>query len=225
MNVSIHCVYGAKRHPKKVTFQSDYLPVTDALIVANDLEKTGRVAKIEFIEETGLHFSKKELEKMLKKKETEPFNLVAYFDGGYQRDNRLAGLGAVIYFEQSGNRCRIRKNEAFEHLDSNNESEYAAFWLALLQLEELDAGNVPVTFRGDSQVVLNQLAGEWPCFEESLNKWAERIEAKLKQLRISPVYEIISREGNKEADKLATQALNGVPVSSRLLLEADEDYK
>jgi ribonuclease HI len=222
MNVAIECTYRANDHPKSVTFQSDYMQLKDALFVAEDLVKTGRIVALEFIEDTGLRFSKKELEKTLKTKDTKPHNIVTYFDGGYHHNERLAGLGVAIYFEQNDKQHRIRKNEAFKHLESNNEAEYAALWLVLLQLEELQVEDTSVTFKGDSKVVFNQLEGKWPSYEETLNQWAGRIEEKLKQLKITPVYEMISRERNKEAHKLATQALNGVPISSRLHIDSDD---
>ncbi len=74
---------------------------------------------------------------------------------------------------------------------------------------------MPVTFRGDSQVVLNQLGGEWPVFEERENRWIDRIEAKLAELGLKPHYESIGRAENKEADMLATQALKGEIIFSR----------
>lgn len=83
-----------------------------------------------------------------------------------------------------------------EQFESNNEAEYAAFHEAVRQMDELGIHHQSCVFKGDSLVVLNQLSGEWPCMEENLNKWLDRIEAKLDKLKIIPVCKPISRKEN-----------------------------
>lgn len=200
------------------TLSSELLPANQALVLAEDFEKTGRVKELLFYDEDGTKWTKKEVARLLKEVETEPQDVVAYFDGGYDLSTNAAGLGAVIYYTQNNKKYRIRENTAFDEMESNNEAEYAAFWFLLQQLEELGVHHASVTFRGDSQVVLQQLSGEWPCYEENLNRWLDRIEGKLKQLGIRPAYEPVPRKENSEADRLATQALEGVAVSSKLEL-------
>ena len=116
----------------------------------------------------------------------EPHNVTVFFDGGYHKQEARSGLGIAIYFEQNKKKWRIRKNALLEQLDSNNEAEYAALYEAVKQLEEMGVHHQSCIFRGDSLVVLNQLSGEWPCYEEPLNKWIDRIDAKLKIIRSSP---------------------------------------
>lgn len=72
---------------------------------------------------------------------------------------------------------------------------------------------------GDSKVVINQLNGEWPCLEDDLSRWADRVDEKLEELNLSPEYYAVSRKNNQEADRLATQALKEVEVSSTLEIE------
>ncbi|MED4731106.1 reverse transcriptase-like protein [Aneurinibacillus migulanus] len=215
MKVSITWEYKAQNSKARTTFTSQLMAGTEAIQLAKDIEKTGRVQSLVFHDEEGEPWTKKELDKLLKEVETEPHNLLVYFDGGYNKEHRVAGLGAVIYFEQNGKSYRIRKNEVAEAIDSNNDAEYAAFWLALRELEALGTHHLPVVFRGDSQVVLNQLGGEWPVFEDRENRWVDRIESKLTELGLKPHYEPIGRAENKEADMLATQALNGEVIFSR----------
>lgn len=81
-------------------------------------------------------------------------------------------------------------------------------------LEELAIKYEAVTLRGDSQVVLQQLAGEWPCYDEHLNHYLDQIEQKAKQMKLKLVCEPISRKQNKEAHQLATQALEGTVIDS-----------
>ncbi|MCA1030431.1 ribonuclease H family protein [Bacillus timonensis] len=199
---------------KEIMLTSEVVSLEEALLLAEDFERTGRVKDLFFYDEQNTKWIKKELMKYLKEIETEPHDVIAYFDGGYDKGSKKAGLGIAIYYTKNKLNYRNRMNETLDELENNNEAEYAAFWFLLQCLEELGVHHLPVIFRGDSHVVLNQLSGDWPCFEENLNRWLDRIEIKMKDLGIKPVYEPISRKQNSEADKLATQALQGVFVSS-----------
>ncbi|WP_010283972.1 ribonuclease H family protein [Bacillus timonensis] len=199
-----------------ITLLSDEVSVEEALLIADDFERTGRTKELVFYDERHTKWTKKEVIKLIKIVETEPQDIVAYFDGGYDIQTGKAGLGVAIYYTQNKKAYRVRVNEVFEEMESNNEAEYAAFWLMLNTLDELDVHHTTVTFKGDSHVVLNQLSGEWPCFEENLNRWLDRIEERIKKRGIHPIYDPIGRKQNAEADRLATQALEGTIVSSKI---------
>lgn len=221
MDVMIRWVYVT---PKKqeVVLTSDLLPVEQALLLAEDFEKTGRVKELTFIDRQHVTWTKKELIKLQKELETEPHDVIAYFDGSFDNETLQSGVGVVIYYKQNNDQYRFRANRQLDELKSNNEAEYAAFWFLVQMLEELGVHHLPVVFRGDSHVVLNQLSGMWPCFEDDYNAWLDRIEAKLAELGIQPVYEPISRKQNKEADQLARQALEGKSISSTMELGKKE---
>jgi len=188
----------------------------DALIIAEDLEKTGRAHEITFTDEKELKWNKKELKKLLEEVKEEPQDVTVFFDGGFDRADKLAGIGVIVYYKQNDKHYRIRRNLLLEQLETNNESEYAAFYESLRIFEEIGVHHQTCIFKGDSQVVLNQLSGEWPCFDDVLNKWADRIEEKMETLGINPLYVSISRKENKEADALATQALEGTSIDSTI---------
>ena len=211
------------KHPKKreCTFQSDYLAADDAIIIADDLERTGRAASILFYDELGEQWNKKELKKMLTEIEDEPQDIQVFFDGGYLKEERLAGLGVAIYYTKNKKRFRLRSNRLAEGLTSSNEAEYAALYESIRLLEERGVHHQVCTFTGDSHVVLNQLAGEWASFDELFNRWMDRIEEKLVRLGITPKYEPVSRKENSEADMLANKALEGTEMVSELMLEED----
>lgn len=198
------------------TFQSDFLEGEQALLTAEELEKSGKAVDIYFHDELGTTWTVKEMKKLLTEVEEEPHDLTVYFDGGFDREVNKAGLGAIIYFRQGKKKYRLRANEVFEHLETNNEAEYAALYFSLSILEDMGVRNMSCEFKGDSQVVLKQLEGEWPCYEETLNRWLDRIEKKIKELSIHPTYHPIGRKENKEADKLATQALQGKMINSKM---------
>lgn len=202
----------------EVSFVSDEMKMEKAIVIAEDMEMTGRLKNITFIDVHDQNWSLKELKKFLQGIQTEPHHVSVYFDGGFDLNTKKSGLGCVIYYEQNGKQFRIRKNAFVEDIETNNEAEYAAFYLGLQELGVLGVHHLPVKFVGDSQVVINQLSGEWPCYEEALSKWADRVEDKMKQMGIHPEYEAVSRKKNREADHLASQALEGIDISSNVQL-------
>lgn len=215
MKVHIEVTYKTSKGAEAV-FTSESLQGAHALLIAEDFERTGRVKSIKFVDMYEQEWGLKKLKEYMKEYETEPHNITVYFDGGFDLGTKMAGLGCVVYYEQNGKSYRLRKNAKVEELESNNEAEYAALHLALQEVEALGVHHMPITIIGDSRVVIHQLLDEWPCYEESLSSWADRIEEKLKSLNIQPEYKAVSRKKNQEPDRLATQALKGVEVSSTI---------
>lgn len=215
MIVTIEWTYTKRKGPETV-FRSDEMNAADAVLIADDLEKTGRVKQVKFLDRFDSYWTMKEMKGYLKGIETEPHNITVYFDGGFDLTTKAAGLGCVIYYDQNGTSFRLRRNVAVEELISNNEAEYAALHFALQELELLNVHDLSVRFIGDSRVVINHLSEEWPVVEESLFSWADRIEAKMKQLGIHPEYELVPRKANGEADRLAAQALKGVEITATI---------
>lgn len=200
----------------KTVFRSEELSPAQALTIAEELEKTGKANDITMIDHYDSTWSIKELKKYLKEMETEPSNITVYFDGGFNRESKLSGLGVAIYFEQNQKSYRLRKNAKINGLQSNNESEYAALSLAITELDFLGAHHQTVRFVGDSQVVINQMSGDWPIYEKDLAKWADEIDEKLNKIGIHPEFELIPRSENHEADRLATQALNDTIIEGKI---------
>ncbi|MFX3673530.1 MAG: ribonuclease H family protein [Paenisporosarcina sp.] len=213
MNIRIEWIY---RTPKgaETVFRSEEMPAAEGLLFAEDMERTGRAKSVTFIDHFDSSWTVKEMKAYLKGIETEPHNVTVYFDGGFDHATSRAGLGCVIYYEQSGKSYRLRRNSSATELTSNNEAEYAALHLSLQELELLNVHHLPVRFIGDSQVVINQMRGDWPALEKDLSSWADRIDEKLKSLGIQPEYELVPRKSNAEADRLATQALNGIDITA-----------
>ncbi|UII54556.1 reverse transcriptase-like protein [Cytobacillus spongiae] len=201
---------------KSILFTSEWLDKDLALLAGQDIEGSGKCAELFYYDEMESSWTTKEMKKLLSELEDEPHDLVIYFDGGYQKETYQGGLGAVIYYKQGNKKYRIRANELFDEMESNNEAEYAALYFSLNVLEEMGAHHMPCEIKGDSQGLLMQLKGEWPCYEENLNKWLDRIEEKLKKLSLLPTYTNISRKENKEADQLASQALEGIEINSKM---------
>lgn len=212
MHVVIEWTYKTPKGAGTI-LRSEEMPAAQALMLAEDMERTGRVKSLQFIDRQDTNWSIKELKAYLKEVDTEPHNITVYFDGGFDRATTQSGLGCAIYYEQNGKPYRLRKNAFSAELKSNNEAEYAALYLGLVELELLNAHHLPISIIGDSQVVINQLNGEWPALEKDLAGWADKIDAKLNELNLRPDYKFISRKENAEADRLATQALNGIDIT------------
>lgn len=210
MKVRIEWKYTKSR--EEVVFYSDEIEARRAIVIAEDLQKTGRAKEITFVDERDASWTIKEMKKYVKAVKTEPHNLIVYFDGGFDHETKMAGLGCVIYYEQDGKSYRLRRNASVEGLKSNNEAEYAALHLCTRELSLLGAHHLPVRIIGDSLVVINHLTEEWPAIEKNLSDWADKIEAELEALHLHPDYYLVNRNANKEADRLATQALNGVEI-------------
>ncbi|MEK5070054.1 ribonuclease H family protein [Sporosarcina sp. FSL K6-1508] len=213
MNILIEWIYKIPKGVETV-FRSEEMPAAQALLFAEDLERTGRTKNITLIDRFDSTWTVKEMKGYLKGIETEPHNIAVYFDGGFDRATSKSGLGCVIYYEQSGKSYRLRRNASSDELTSNNEAEYAALYLSIQELELLNVHHLPIRFIGDSQVVINQLGGDWPALENNLSRWADRIDEKLKDLGILPEYELVPRKINSEADRLATQSLNGISITA-----------
>lgn len=217
MKVRIDYTY---KTPKglETTFTSEEMEAEKAVLLYEDLERTGRMKHGQFIDSKESTWTLKELKKFLEGIQTEPHNVTIYFDGGFDQEACRSGLGCVIFYEQNRKKYRLRRNALVGELNSNNEAEYAALHLALKELEVLGVHHLSIKIKGDSQVVINQLKGEWPSVEPELNRWADRIDEKLKQLNLETHYEHVSRKSNREADQLATQALKDIDITSTIEL-------
>lgn len=211
MKVRIEWRY-SKSKEKELNFQSDEIEASEAVVIAEDLVKTGRTKQVVFIDQFEGSWTIKEMKGYLKEVDTEPHNIIIYFDGGFDRETGTAGLGCVIYYDQNKKSYRLRKNASIVGLKSNNEAEYAALHMCLQELDFLDVHHLPVRIIGDSRVVINHLTEEWPAIEKDLSNWADKIEAKMEALNVYPDYYLVNRNANKEADQLATQALKGIEI-------------
>lgn len=198
----------------ETSLETDYLSLDEALQFAADFEKTGRVKELLFYDEKGTEWTQKEAKKLSKQVEEEPQEVTLYFDGGYDAETKEAGIGVSLYYQKQKKTYRMRRNAYIEGIYDNNEAEYAALLYGMHMLEEVGVKYETVTLRGDSHVVLQQLAGEWPCYEEHFNHYLDQIQQIGEQLKIKLVCEPVSRKQNKEAHQLASQALEGTSIDS-----------
>lgn len=142
--------------------------------------------------------------------------IICYTDGGARGNPGPAGAGAVIQ-DQHGKTIA----EYSEDLGNgtNNYAEYAAVVLALRALKQRFGGktqNMQIEIRMDSELVQKQLSHEYQIKEPGLiPQFIEIHNLRVKDFpNISFVH--IPREENKEADRLANEAMDGARQTSLL---------
>lgn len=102
---------------------------------------------------------------------------------------------------------------------TNNRAEYEALLqgvgaLAMMQTgsgtdADLFTGDVHLVVRGDSQLVIRQMQGEWKSRQPALTKYRDRALALVELQRFASVcYEWVPRCDNTEADELSTMGLD-----------------
>ncbi|MHC4607234.1 MAG: ribonuclease HI [Planctomycetota bacterium] len=137
-----------------------------------------------------------------------PRVLTIYFDGLCQPKNPggIATYGYVVYRGKK----RIREDrglatEPWSNGATNNVAEYTAIIRALEWLAEEGHTEEPVVVRGDSQLAVRQLNGEYKVKSPNVAPLYARVR-ELFFLFPSLKFEWIPREKNKEADNLTNVA-------------------
>ncbi len=135
--------------------------------------------------------------------EANPNYYNVFTDGASRGNPGESGIGIVIKDKDNNTVKEIKKY--FPKL-TNNQAEYKALILALDYL--ITSGlNKPVKFFTDSQLLANQINGLWKVKHPDialLYKEAKALITELDSFEIS----YVPREKNKEADRLANQAID-----------------
>ena len=125
----------------------------------------------------------------------------AFTDGASRGNPGPAGCGAFLIAPDG----QEHGFSLFLDRVTNNVAEYQGCILALEKLVELGAKKV--VLKADSQLMVNQLSGTYRVKTEHLFPLFNKAKALAKNFEsISYVY--VPREQNKEADKLANQAID-----------------
>lgn len=135
-------------------------------------------------------------------------NVVIYTDGGARGNPGPAAAGVVII-------DGAKKREVKAYLgprQTNNWAEYEAVVLALGTALEMLLSGRDLEFRLDSQLVVEQLKGNWKIKEPELKKQAHKVRDLLNDFG-TVTFTYIPREENKEADRLVNEALDEMPGS------------
>ncbi len=128
--------------------------------------------------------------------------IIIFTDGGARGNPGPAGIGAILYDSQKQVLAEISE---YLGVATNNQAEYKALIAALKKAASLGASELECYL--DSELVVKQLKREYkvknkdlaPLFLEIHN-----LSFKFKQI----TYTHIPREQNKEADRLANEAMD-----------------
>lgn len=126
-----------------------------------------------------------------------------YTDGGARGNPGPAGAGVVIIDGE-------KKTEVKAYLgdrQTNNWAEYEAVIIALGKCLEMLLLKRDLAFRLDSQLVVEQLSGNWKIKEPELKKQAAKVHSLLKDFG-TVTFTYVPRAENKEADRLVNEALD-----------------
>ncbi len=130
--------------------------------------------------------------------------IVVYTDGGARGNPGPAGAGVVI--QKDGAVAAEVKAYLGDH-QTNNWAEYEAVVIALGKLLEMNLRDSDVEFRLDSQLVVEQLKGNWKIKEPNLKEQAAKVHSLLKDFG-TVTFTYVPREENKDADRLVNEALD-----------------
>lgn len=137
------------------------------------------------------------------KSEENTYHYNIFTDGSSRGNPGKSGIGIVIKDKDYNTIKEIKK--FFPEL-TNNQAEYKALILALDYLITSNI-NQPVKFFTDSQLLANQINGSWKVKHPDIALLFKEAKALINKL---PSFEIsyIPRDENKEADRLANQAID-----------------
>lgn len=132
---------------------------------------------------------------------------IIYGDGGSRGNPGPAGSGAVIRNEAGETVATVSE---FLGVTTNNVAEYTAILRALetlFTMLEGKAKDAEVHVRMDSMLVIKQMSGEWKIKHPNMKPLAERVRELVRQFG-SVSFEHVYREDNKDADRLANEAMD-----------------
>ena len=144
--------------------------------------------------------------------------IIIYTDGGSRGNPGPAAVG-MIFCNEKGEIIKNYSEYLGEFL-TNNEAEYQAVIFALQKFKALFgkklAQNSEVEIRSDSELLIKQLNGEYKILDTKiqllfLKTWNLKLDFKKVK------FKLISRNKNKEADKLVNEALDTQDKTQRLI--------
>ncbi|MBU2540134.1 ribonuclease HI family protein [Patescibacteria group bacterium] len=143
---------------------------------------------------------------------------IIYTDGGSRGNPGQGGIGVVI--------CNEKEQELKKYGEylgdnlTNNEAEYKAVIFALKKFKALFgkklAENTEIEIRSDSELLVSQVNSEYKILDEKIQKlflelWNLRLDFKKIKFKHIP------REKNREADKMANEALDNTYKNQKLI--------
>ncbi|MBI5892105.1 MAG: ribonuclease HI family protein [Deltaproteobacteria bacterium] len=141
--------------------------------------------------------------KAVKKHQTpDAKHLTINVDGASRGNPGKAGIGAVI---RGSDNTIIERVCKYIGIATNNIAEYQALILALETAKQIGAEKISIY--SDSELMVKQIKGEYRVKNEGLKPLYQKAIGLLKDFKAYGIIHI-EREKNKDADKLANQAID-----------------
>ena len=143
--------------------------------------------------------------------------IIIYTDGGSRGNPGPAAIAAVFCNEKG---VIFKKYSEYLGKTTNNEAEYQAIIFALKKFKQVFgkklAKNTEIELRSDSELLIKQLNGEYKILEPKiqplfLTVWNLKLD--FKKLK----FKLISRQNNKEADRLVNETLDSQDKNQKLI--------
>jgi len=143
--------------------------------------------------------------------------IIIYTDGGSRGNPGPAAIG-VIFCNEKGEVFK-KYSEYLGQNITNNEAEYKAAIFALKKFKALFgkklAKNTEIKLKSDSELLIKQLKGEYKILEPELQPlflqiWNLKLDFK------NVKFNLISRQKNKEADRLVNEVLDNYDKNQKL---------
>jgi len=143
--------------------------------------------------------------------------IIIYTDGGSRGNPGPSAIG-VVFRNEIGQ--EIKNYPQYIGEATNNEAEYNALIFGLEKFKQLFGKKLAqvseIEIRSDSELIIKQLNGEYKVLEPKiqtlfLRAWNLKLDFKKVKFRF------ISREKNKEADRLVNEALNNTERVQKLI--------
>jgi len=143
--------------------------------------------------------------------------IIIYTDGGSRGNPGPAAIGTIFCNEKGE---IIKKYSEYLGETTNNEAEYQAVIFALKKFKALFgkklAKNTEIEIKSDSELLIKQINGEYKILEEKIQTlFLEIWNLKLDFKKVK--FKLISREKNKEADRLVNETLNSQAGTQKLI--------
>ena len=143
--------------------------------------------------------------------------IIVYTDGGSKGNPGPAAIG-VVFCNEKGQPIKKYSEYLGDRL-TNNEAEYGAVIFALKKFKALFgkklANNSEVEIRSDSELLVKQLNAEYKILDSKIQPlFLEVWNLKFDFARVK--FKSISREKNKEADKLVNEAFGAKASAQKL---------
>ncbi len=144
--------------------------------------------------------------------------IIIYTDGGSRGNPGPAAIG-VLFCNEKGQEIKQYSDYLGDNF-TNNEAEYKAVIFALKKFKALFgkklAKNSEIEIRSDSELLVKQLKAQYKVLDSKiqllfLEVW--NLQFDFQKIK----FKLIPREKNKEADRLANEALNAQKSSQKLL--------